>query len=209
MLAFIAPVMLATTAAPAVQPPPAAPAERSAPVPSAKKRTTTTDDKPLPTGPWWEKVTLTVAGDGKAESCKYQSSTKTEAAAADCALVSDEFGDGDSDHAASHADQYMTLTFERRFSPGSATPDTPLQPTETLLGSKMMAIAINAGGKVTGCKVIESSGDMPPSYSCEEASTERFAAAAGNRGDRQGFFTVRIYGHSEHVAMLDRTARHA
>jgi hypothetical protein len=153
----------------------------------------TPDNAALPTGPWWEKFTVTLAGDGKPKSCTYESS-RHPAADADCDTVA---GDVDSDASRPSAAELTTLTFERRFSPGAAQPaDAPIAVGETVLGLRLLALAIDSGGKVTGCKIVSTSGDAPPDYSCDEASAEKFPAA----GERQGFLMVRIYGHSEHVA---------
>jgi hypothetical protein len=78
-----------------------------------------------------------------------------------------------------------------------------LQPGETLLGGQMLALAIDAKGSVKGCRVVQTSGSLPPQYGCDEASAERFDASAATvrpgAPDRQGFMSVIVYGHSEHV----------
>lgn len=204
MFALIASLALAPAAATA---PPSAKAS-PAPAPSARlPRGRHPSEDALPAGPWWEKVTVTMDGDGTPKACEYQSSTKPEAAA-DCALVGADFGDKQSD-AATGKDQYLKLTFERRFSPGATAPAAPpLQTGDTLLGSEMMALAISARGKVTGCKIVASTGDMPPDYSCDDASAEQFAdSGKGAAGAREGFMSVRIYGHSESLTMRDGRSR--
>jgi len=44
---------------------------------------------------------------------------------------------------------------------------------------------------------------MRPQYGCAEATTERFEASAGPprtaEPQREGYLTVIVYGHSEHV----------
>lgn len=195
MLTLIAQLALAA-AAPAgssatVEKPNAAapPAEVSAPA--------ATD--PLPAAPWWEKITVTMDGEGTQKSCKYESSTRSEKPD-DCAGLDASLDSGESVDPAP-ASELMTLTFERRFSPGSKAPaDAQLKPGEILLGRKVMALAIDPSGKVKSCDIVITSGDVPPDYSCKDASSERFAdAGKGMAADRQGFFTILIYGHSEHV----------
>jgi hypothetical protein len=67
-----------------------------------------------------------------------------------------------------------------------------------LLGKQVMALAIDAAGAVKGCKVVATGGEMTPEYGCTEAQTERFDTVAS--APRQGFMTVLVYGHEEHVA---------
>lgn len=201
MFAVIAALALApataATAAPSAKPPAASALSAG----SAKAARHPARDT-LPAGPWWEKLTVTMDGDGTPKSCEYQSSTKPEAAA-DCALVGADFGDKQSQDIGSSKDEYLKLTFERRFSPGATAPaPPPLQTGDTLLGSEMMALAISPKGKVTGCKIVASTGDMPPDYSCDDASAEQFAdSGKGAPGAREGFMSVRIYGHSESLTM--------
>jgi hypothetical protein len=66
----------------------------------------------------------------------------------------------------------------------------------------VMKLAIDAGGKVSDCKVVSTGGEMTPDYGCAEASTERFEANAhpSAPATRQGFMTITIYGHNENVA---------
>lgn len=162
---------------------------------------------PLKLAPWWEKITVTMDGDGKTESCKYESSGEAQSSD-DCALFSASMSNSESQTPASS--QFTKLTFERRFSPGAAIPtDVPLATGDTLLGREVMALAINGRGRVTGCTVVTTSGDLPPEYSCNDASAEHFALPGKGADPRQGFFTIRIYGHSEHVAMRDRHDRRA
>jgi hypothetical protein len=151
---------------------------------------------PLPATAWWEKVTIRMTGDGEAQGCQYQSSRPT-GAAADCKVVG---ANGVSAQAASTKDGYTTITFERRFNPGNAAPsDADLQAGEKLLGRQVMALAITPAGKVSGCKVVDTSGETGLAYGCDEASAEQFASAGTSATDRHGFLTVLVYGHSEHV----------
>lgn len=151
--------------------------------------------------PWWEKVTVTMDGDGKPEACRYETSlspSKTEA----CDVGSDQAAVA-SKASESHG-EITRITFERRFNPGAA-PDKPkLQLGDTLLGGQMMALAIDAKGAVKGCRVVAASGAMRPEYSCDDAQAEKFKASyepgAKQAPDREGYMTILVYGHSEHMA---------
>jgi len=153
----------------------------------------------LSTEPWWEKITVTMSGDGNAQGCRYESSIRPDARQTQCSV--DDKDTQASGHAASKA-ELTQLTFERRFNLGSMpSPYSGIQTGDTLLGRKVMALAIDSGGKVSGCKIVARSGDMTPEYGCEDASAERFTASASSSASntRQGFMTILIYGHSEHV----------
>ena len=99
-------------------------------------------------------------------------------------------------------DQFTRLTFERRFTPG-AKPDMVLQPGETLLGGRVMALAIDAHGAVKDCQVVATSGSVTPQYGCADLQAERFEASVGgqhaNAAPREGYMSIIVYGHSEHV----------
>ena len=147
--------------------------------------------------PWWEKVTVTVASDGKPKSCSYETSLKPQATAA-C-----EVSGNAADAAAGPSgakDEVTRITFERRFNP-SAQPDAKVQAGDTLLGSQVMSLAIDGAGAVKGCQIVSKSGSMTPDYGCEEAKAEKFEAGAdGSAGQSlQGFMTILVYGHDEHV----------
>ena len=151
------------------------------------------------TAPWWEKVTVTIAGDGKSNSCKYETSMVPDASKA-CDVVGDAKSLGASTPAAKN--EFTRLTFERRFSPGAAAPqDAALQTGDTLLGRQVMSLAIDAAGKVKGCRVVATSGDVTPAYGCDDAQAEHFEASAVTTGTpaRIGTMTVLVYGHEEHV----------
>ena len=73
--------------------------------------------------PWWEKVTVTVASDGKPQSCKYETSLRPDDSKS-CEVVGDA-GNAAAMTAGAGAtakDQYTRLTFERRFHPGASAP---------------------------------------------------------------------------------------
>ena len=70
--------------------------------------------------PWWERVTVTIAGDGNTHSCKYETSL-LPANSKDCDVEGDAQALGAD--APSGKDQFTQLTFERRFSPGGAVVD--------------------------------------------------------------------------------------
>ena len=152
---------------------------------------------PLPSSPWWERVTVTISGDGKPQSCKFESSLKPTAPQA-CDVVGKDAAVASSPGA---KDEYTRITFERRFKPGAQPDSGDLQPGETLIGGQVMALGIDPRGEVKTCKVVSESGSMRPQYGCAEAATERFeaSAAAAHQPAREGYMTVVVYGHSEHV----------
>jgi hypothetical protein len=156
-------------------------------------------------------VTVTVTDDGEAQSCRYETSLQPNAHT-DCSVTNDADAVAKSAGATSSdaknsggaaKDQYTRITFERRYTPGT-TPDTAIRQTgETLLGGRVMALAINAKGAVENCKVVATSGSLAPEYSCDEAQAEKFEASATNAHaatqPREGFMTILVYGHAEHV----------
>ena len=149
--------------------------------------------------PWWERVTVTVTDDGQTHSCRYESSLQPQNGQ-DCAVVDNEAAMAKSSSA---KDQYTRITFERRFSPGASPHAASLQAGETLLGGRVMALAIDAKGAVKDCRVVATSGSVAPQYGCGDASAERFDASEGparaRAVSREGYMTVLVYGHSEHV----------
>lgn len=149
--------------------------------------------------PWWEKVTVTVTDDGQTQSCRYESSLQPQSAK-DCSVSGSDLTPTKASSSPSAKDQVTRITFERRFSPG-AKPDMALQPGEILLGGQMMALAIDGRGAVKGCQVVATSGSVTPQYGCTEAEAERFNASATNAAGprREGYMTILVYGHSEHV----------
>lgn len=149
----------------------------------------------LPSAPWWEKVTVTISGDGKAQSCRFESSLKP---AQSCDVTGAEATQTSSSSSGAK-DQYTRITFERRFKPGMQPDSSIVQPDETLLGGQVLALGIDPQGEVKTCKVVSESGSMKPQYGCAEATTEHFVASAGTAPQREGLMTVVVYGHSEHV----------
>jgi hypothetical protein len=174
MLGLIAALALAPTA-PAIDP------------------STVTSGAALPIGAWWEKITVTMDADGKTQSCKYESSTASNATKP-CKVVGG--AEGATPAKAAGKGELSTITFERRFDPsrpGAAAVATG----DTLLGREVMSLAIDAAGKVSGCKTLAVTGNMSLEYGCDEASAEKFEAGAAALA---GFMTISVYGHSEHVA---------
>jgi len=147
---------------------------------------------PLPSDSWWEKVTIRMTGGGEAQGCQYQTN-RPASSGADCKVV----GGSMSAQPASTSDGYTAITFERRFNLGEAPGDSAIQQGEKLLGKKVMALAIDGTGGVSGCRVVDLSGDTGLTYGCEEASNEKFAASGS--ANRHGFMTILAYGHNEHV----------
>lgn len=148
--------------------------------------------------PWWEKVTVTMNGDGDTQSCRYETSLATSPEACDV---------GSSDaatikEASGSKGEVTRITFERRFTPGAAPAKPELATGDTLLGGQIMSIAIDAKGQVKGCRVVAESGAVKPEYSCEDAAAERFEASLSHGAEepRQGYMTIIVYGHAEHVA---------
>jgi hypothetical protein len=159
--------------------------------------TKASEPKLSPTASWWEKVTVTIAGDGKTQSCRYVSSIS---ASKDCDVTGDPKSLG-ADGSAPRS-QFTRLTFERRFEPGGAVAiERGLETGDTLLGRQVMALAIDSAGAVKGCRIVARSGDMAPEYGCKDAAAERFQAAAPRTGGdgHEGMMTILVYGHEEHL----------
>lgn len=146
-------------------------------------------------GPWWEKITVTMTGDGQPQSCRYESSIS----GADVCAV--EGADAKSAGKSDNSEQFTKITFERRFAPGAQLPDVDrLHPGDTLIGGSIMALAIDAAGSVKGCKVVATHGGVKPDYGCEEATAEKFAASTNAPAQpAPATLTILVYGHSEHV----------
>ncbi len=146
---------------------------------------------------WWEKITVVMTDDGKAQGCTYQTNLAAPPAQ-DCKVVG---ANGATVQPTAAKGQYSRITFERRFKPGAAPDEAVMQPGDKLLGRQVMALAIDEAGKVSGCKVVVASGETGLAYGCQEAQAERFEAAAARPASerRQGFMTILVYGHNEHV----------
>jgi hypothetical protein len=176
------------------------PTSRSVPISTTASSSTDASSPSLASNaPWWEKVTVTISGDGKAQSCLYQSSLKPNAEE-DCD-VGTKAAAGSEASSASSKGELTRITFERRFSPGGLPQKSAMQTGDTLLGGQVMALGIDGRGAVKTCKIVAVSGDMRPDYGCSEASAERFAASVrGPRtAERDGYMTIMVYGHSEHM----------
>ena len=153
-----------------------------------------------PSASWWERVIVTVSDDGQTQSCRYQSSSRP-ANNQDCAVVGAQATLSKASSSSGAKDEVTRITFERRFSP-SAKPDlAALQPGETLLGGQVMALAIDGAGAVKNCRIVATSGTVTPQYGCDEAATEHFEANARTAVTvaREGYMSILVYGHSEHV----------
>lgn len=151
--------------------------------------------------PWWEKVTVTIAGNGEAQSCRWESSLQPNASESCDVAGAKAASTGASSHTSN--EQLTRITFERRFSPGATPASDKLEVGDTLLGRQDLALAIDAQGQVKGCRIVSASGDMTPDYGCTEAQAERFQASAGNAHEtasaREGTMSILVYGHAEHV----------
>ncbi len=150
--------------------------------------------------PWWETVTVTIAADGKTQGCEYRTSQLPGAHKA-CDVVGTAAGGLGADAGAAK-DQYTRLTFERRFRPAlHGLGDDALPSGDTLIGRQVLALAIDAKGAVAGCRIVAATGDMTPDYGCKEAQAEMFAtsAVAGAGHAREGYMSILVYGHAEHI----------
>ena len=149
--------------------------------------------------PWWEKITVTLAANGKAEACRYETSLK--ASADDCDVASNEAAT--LTKASENKGEVTLITFERRFTPGAPPAKPNLETGDTLLGGEMMALAIDPKGAVKDCKMVAQSGEMRPQYSCDDATAERFQASYGagrkDAPEHEGYMTILVYGHTEHM----------
>jgi hypothetical protein len=146
--------------------------------------------------PWWEKITVTVNDDGNAHGCEYQTSLAGAAQSCDVSGDSKALAAG----AGGPKGAYTRITFERRFSPGSAPDTGKLHAGDTLLGGQVMALAIDGSGAVNGCRVVAKSGGMTPDYGCAEARAEKFETSARSAvPSTQGYLTILVYGHSEQL----------
>jgi hypothetical protein len=164
--------------------------------------TQVTATPPLAASDWWERVTVTLTGDGKPQACIYETSGQAKPSA-DCSVVGSGAKGVASKAVGGQGGQVTRITFERRFHSGITLPAPgALHPGDTLLGREVMKLAIDAGGKVSDCKIVSTGGEMTPDYGCAEASTERFEANAHPSAPttREGFMTITIYGHNEQVA---------
>ena len=151
--------------------------------------------------PWWEKVTVTILGNGETQSCRWESSLQPNNGQ-DCDVSGPKSAAvGKKGHSSS--EQYTRITFERRFSPGAQPASDKLAVGDTLLGRQDLALAIGANGQVKGCRIVSASGQMTPDYGCEEAQAERFQASASKAPEavsaREGTMTILVYGHAEHM----------
>ena len=145
--------------------------------------------------PWWDKVTMTIDGNGAEQACSYESSLSPQ----ERESCSDE-PSPKATKAKGPAGQLTKLTFERRFSPGARPEPGRLQPGDMLVGRQVIYLTINGNGAVNGCKVIDVSGETPD-YGCKEARTEKFDVrfSPASATTQQAFMTILVYGHTEQV----------
>ena len=169
---------------------------------AAAAASATTSPALISNAPWWEKVTVTIAGDGKPQSCRYEAS-HPGSSSSECAVEEEAGSVADAAKTPTGSlDQFTKITFERRFIPGASQPTkAEIAPGDTLLGGQVMALAIDGGGSVKGCKVVARAGEVTPDYGCDEATAEKFEASAGSQSPpAQGYMTILVYGHQENVA---------
>jgi hypothetical protein len=168
---------------------------------AAATATASSPDTLVSNASWWERVTVTISGDGKPESCRYETSLDPAAGEA-CDVASGQAALAK--RATSGPGELTKITFERRFTPGAAPIKANLQTGDTLLGGQVMALAIDAKGAVKNCRIVSQAGSMRPEYGCDDATAERFQAsvssAAGKQAaEREGYMTILVYGHAEHM----------
>lgn len=147
--------------------------------------------------PWWDKITMTIDGNGAEKACNYESSL-TPASTESCA---DEDSASPASKAKGPAGLFTKLTFERRFSPGDRPEPGRLQPGDQLVGRQVIYLTIGDDGAVKGCKVLDVSGEVPD-YGCKEAQTEKFNVSfdPASAATQQAFMTILVYGHTEQLA---------
>lgn len=148
----------------------------------------------LPSIKWWEKVTVTVASEDQQPTCTFSSSHE---AAKACSI---DAGPGALAGAGPEQGRMTKIIFERRFDPGAVEPGhAELAAGEMLLGGQVLKLAIDGHGKVAGCAIVSTAGDLKPEYGCDQAASESFTASAAAPAT-SGYMTVLIYAHSEQVA---------
>ena len=170
----------------------------SAAVAAASAAAAPSTDTLVSSSPWWERVTVSMDGNGKPEACNYETSLKPtdnqpcDVDAGPASMVT---------KASASKGDVTRITFERRFTPGAEPAKPDMKTGDTLLGGQIMALAIDARGSVKGCKVVAQSGAMQPEYGCDDAAAEKFQASVGGaqKAERQGYMTILVYGHSEHM----------
>ena len=150
------------------------------------------------TAPWWERLVLTLGDEGETRTCTYQTSLipgETKACEVTGATARAEQAS-----AAGLPEQLTHVTFERRFSPDAAMDDAAVAVGDTLIGKSVLALAIDAQGKVRGCKVVVTGG-MKPDYGCKEAAAEKFeaSATAAPVATRVSTLTILVYAHDENI----------
>jgi hypothetical protein len=164
---------------------------------AAATAATKPDDTLVSNAAWWEKVTVTIAGD-KAQSCHFVSSLRPNDTE-NCSVSGDQTAMA---KGSGSKDELTRITFERRFTPGAKPDAGNLETGDTFLGGQVMALAIDGAGSVKACQVVAESGSMKPEYGCDEASAEQFEASVGGQhkqSARIGYMTILVYGHAEHM----------
>jgi hypothetical protein len=166
---------------------------------TATTSTSSSSDTLVSSSPWWERVTVTLDGDGKPEACRYETSL-SPANAEDCDVDSSQAAAAS--HVSSSKGEVTRITFERRFNPGTPPAKPEMKTGDTLLGGQIMSLAIDPHGAVKNCRVVAASGEMRPEYSCDDAQAEKFQASVGGSPQKElheGYMTVLVYGHSEQM----------
>lgn len=141
--------------------------------------------------PWWEKLVLTLGEKGETRACQFETSLEP-GKRQPCEV------EGTNEAAKGVPEQVTRITFERRFSPAASLADGEVKAGDKMLGKSVLALAIDAGGRVTGCKVV-AAGGMRPDYGCKEAAAEKFEASASAMAapNRVASLTILVYAHEE------------
>ena len=165
---------------------------------TATTSTSTPTDTLVSSSAWWERVTVTLDGDGKPEACRYETSL-SPANAEDCDVDSGQAAVAS--QVSSSKGEVTRITFERRFNPNVAPAKPEIKTGDTLLGGQVMSLGIDPHGAVKNCRVLAAAGEMQPEYSCDDAQAEKFQASVGGpqKELHEGYMTVIVYGHSEHM----------
>ena len=164
---------------------------------TAATATSTSTDTLVSNSAWWEKVTVTLDGNGSPEACRYETS-QSATPAEPCDVDSGQAAMAK--HASASKGEVTRITFERRFTPGQPPAKPDLAVGDTLLGGQVMSLAIDQHGAVKGCEIVAASGAMRPDYGCADAQAEKFQASVGaaqGAAQKQGYMTILVYGHSE------------
>jgi TonB family protein len=124
------------------------------------------DDEPVPADPWWARSIVTFA-EGKAPVCRME----TEGAAQkltkqpDCPLEGSQ-----PEGATPTATSLVELISEKGLSIGEIH-KAGIAPTDRLIGKQVVEIGVDGAGVLSGCKLIERTGELPEDVPENQCST--------------------------------------